>query len=170
MLDLDAAPIDAAAYGAFGHVIQAGETPARACNHGTAAAWDGLGEITSLRPDATVGSSLFRCSGLEADTLAVRWLERHLHSTQLFAPLSGGRYLVVVAQGGDAPDLSTLRAFVAEGATAITYHPGIWHHPMVALDRSIDFLNVLATDGTPADCDEVAFEPACARVRLPLVG
>ncbi|MFK7992378.1 MAG: ureidoglycolate lyase [Sandaracinaceae bacterium] len=164
MLELTALPIDADAYGAFGRVIQAGESPARACNHGTAAAWDGLAEITSLRPNASVGTSLFRCTGLETDTLSVRWLERHVHSTQLFAPLAGGRYLLVVARGGDAPDLSTLKAFVVEGATAITYHPGVWHHPMVALDRSIDFLNVLATDGTDADCDEVTFDPPCARV------
>ena len=97
---------------------------------------------------------------------ALRWLERHPASTQLFAPLGGGRYLLVVAAGEDAPDLDTLAAFVVEGAVAITYRPGIWHHPMVALDAALDFVNVLAVDGSDGDCDERAYDPPCARVTL----
>lgn len=32
------------------------------------------------------------------------------------------------------PDLSTLRAFLATNAQGISYHPNIWHHPIIALD------------------------------------
>jgi ureidoglycolate lyase len=57
------------------------------------------------------------------------------------------KYLVVVALNSeqtDLPDLSTLKAFVAESNQGINYHCGTWHHPMVALpiggDGDIDFV------------------------------
>ena len=80
---------------------------------------------------------------------------------------SASRYLVVVARGGDAPDLATLAAFVVEGPQAITYLPGTWHHPMVALDHDADFVNVIFADGTADDCHEVSLDPAPATITIP---
>ncbi|MBX3272163.1 MAG: ureidoglycolate lyase [Sandaracinaceae bacterium] len=162
-----ARPLTVEGYAPFGAVIAARPTAPRSANHGTAEAWDGLAVLESARPGVAFGAALFRCAPLDAPHLDVRRLERHPRSTQLFAPLGGGRYLLVVARGGDAPDLATLAAFVADGARAITYAPGVWHHPMVALDAPIDFVNLLAADGTEDDCDERAFDPPCARVLLP---
>eukprot|EP00027_Filamoeba_sp_ATCC50430_P006346 CAMPEP_0168542754 /NCGR_PEP_ID=MMETSP0413-20121227/1513_1 /TAXON_ID=136452 /ORGANISM="Filamoeba nolandi, Strain NC-AS-23-1" /LENGTH=87 /DNA_ID=CAMNT_0008572645 /DNA_START=195 /DNA_END=458 /DNA_ORIENTATION=+ len=68
------------------------------------------------------------------------------------------RYLVIVAQGGDAPDLSTLKCFVASRNQAITYYPGIWHHPMVALDEETDFTCFVHEDGTTKDTHVVEFD------------
>lgn len=93
----------------------------------------------------------------------MKLLERHLYSTQAFIPMTCSkvrariayilrhikymlvltlfsvmqRYLVVVALNDpktDKPDLSTLAAFVAARNQGITYYPGVWHHPMIALD------------------------------------
>jgi hypothetical protein len=90
-------------------------------------------------------------------------LERHEFSSQAFVPMGGGggRYLVLVCMPGAGesirffelacerteltqlsfasladgqPDLSTLRAFLATHAQGISYHPNIWHHPIIALD------------------------------------
>lgn len=165
-LEVIARPLTPEAYAPYGEVIAARADAPRVANHGTAQAWDGLATLASTRPDAVTSAALFRCAPHQDPHLEVRWLERHPASTQLFAPLGGGRYLLVVARGGDQPDLSTLAAFVAEGACAITYAPGVWHHPMVALDAALDFVNVLAVDGSDGDCDERAYDPPCARVTL----
>ncbi|MEZ4336976.1 MAG: ureidoglycolate lyase [Sandaracinaceae bacterium] len=169
MRELLARPLTPETYAPFGEVVAARGTTPRAANHGTAAAWDELATLLDPRAGGVPKAALFRCHPHEHATLEVRWLERHA-ATQLFAPLGGGRYLLVVAAGEDAPDLDTLAAFVVEGAVAITYRPGIWHHPMVALDRALDFVNLLSVDGGPADCDERGFEPPCARVVIPTGG
>lgn len=160
-------PISARAYAGFGALVGAGESPPRSANHGTAQAWDDLAALVNTRGDrARPTVSLFRCAPHVGGVLEVRWLERHPASTQMFVPMSASRYLLVVAEGEDAPELSSLRAFVVPGAQAITYAPGIWHHPMVALDREADFVNFLFADGTAGDCDERAFDPPCARVAI----
>lgn len=166
---IEARSIDAEAYAKYGALVRAGEpSTARAANHGTAQAWDALAVIENARgAGARCTASLFRCSPHAFGELPVRWLERHARSTQMFVPMGAARFLVVVALGGESPDLATLAAFVVEGACAITYAPGTWHHPMVALDASIDFVNVIFSDGTEGDCDERGYDapPAIVDIR-----
>lgn len=45
-----------------------------------------------------------------------------------------------------------MKAFVASGNQGITYHPGIWHHPMVTLDVLTDFTCIVYENGTDGDC------------------
>ena len=161
-------PIDEAAYRPFGSVVRAGPDPlARVANHGTARAWDGLATIESTRDaSARCTASLFRCLAYRGERLPVLRLERHPCSTQMFAPMRAARYLVIVAHGADAPALETLAAFLIEGPCAITYAPGVWHHPMVALDADADFVNVVFSDGTERDCEERAVEPGVVSIEL----
>jgi ureidoglycolate lyase len=155
---LHATAIDATRYARFGAVVSAGDRSiARSANHGTAEAWDALAVIDNERNSARCTASIFRCAAETRAEIPVRWLERHARSTQMFVPMGGARYLVVVALGDDEPDLSTLEAFVVEGAQAITYAPGTWHHPMIALDTDATFVNVIFVDGTSGDCDELTY-------------
>ena len=85
----------------------------------------------------------------------------------MFAPLRASRFLVVVALGAETPDLTSLDAFVVQGPCAITYAPGVWHHPMIALDEVADFVNVIFADGTDGDCHEVSLAPGVAEVIVP---
>ncbi len=174
MRAIRAEPIDPARYAPYGSVVRAGEGgTARTANHGTAQAWDALATLVNLRGEAArCTASLFRCLAHVAPSLEVRLLERHAGSTQMFVPMRASRYLVVVALGeedgrGEGPDLATLAAFVVEGPQAITYAPGVWHHPMVALDEDADFVNVIHSDGTSGDCDERAFDGIAATVAIP---
>lgn len=156
-------------YAAYGEIVRAGDAErARSANHGTAAAWDALATLVNARGAAArATASLFRCAPHEGGALPVRWLERHPDSTQMFVPMRAARYLVVVARGDGAPDLGTLAAFVVEGAQAITYAPGVWHHPMVALDAEADFVNVLFVDGSARDCDERCFDVPSIEIEIP---
>lgn len=86
-------------------------------------------------------------------------MERHAFSTQAFFPLDTARYLLVVAQGGDAPDVSTLAAFIVEGTHGISYAPGIWHIGMASLDRPCGMAMLVHEDGGPRDTDYLRITP-----------
>ena len=155
-VDILARPLAQTEYHRYGDVLSADRTdvPAVAANLGTAQKRNRLTELVNARANAKANVSVFRCSPIAARPIPLRLLEKHPSSTQIFVPMNARRYLVVVAQGGDAPDLSTLAAFVASGPQAIAYHPGIWHHPMIALDDVIDFACIVFDDGTAGDCVE----------------
>ena len=50
-----------------------------------------------------------------------------------------------------------LRAFLATAQQGVNYHPGTWHHPVLALNRESDFL-VIDRGGDGPNCDEIFFE------------
>lgn len=155
---LVAAPLTAAAYTPYGQVLAGGEGPGRSGNQGRARVWDRLVELENGRPGARPNLGVFRTGPWPDDTLAVRLLERHPASTQVFVPMTARRYLVVVARGGDRPDLATLAAFVAGPGQGVSYAPGTWHHPLVALDAEADFACLVWEDGTAGDCELVAVD------------
>jgi ureidoglycolate lyase len=168
---ITAVPLTREAYAPFGDVVMAathGE-PARDANEGTARKREHGSLLVNLRPGrAELAMSVFRCTPFPDFPLPIALLEKHGASTQLFVPMNATRYLVVVAAGGDAPDLSTLSAFVAGGTQGITYRPGIWHHPLIALDRETDFACLVHEDGSDEDCTIVRYpKEARATVLLP---
>lgn len=146
-------------YKPYGEVIaaRADVTPV-AANLGFAKRYNRLAPLENLRPgDATANLCVFRCDPMlpaGRTRFDVKLLERHAGSTQVFVPMAGvTRYLVIVCLGGDAPDLGTLAAFVATGAQGISYKPGVWHHPLVAMDQGGDFACVVHENGEEDDCD-----------------
>ncbi|MCS6911702.1 MAG: ureidoglycolate lyase [Myxococcales bacterium] len=157
-----ARPLGIAEYAPYGDVIVAGraDAPTRLVNQGTARRTDHLAPVVNLRGQgAPLNVCVFRCAPWRDFPLALRLLERHPWSTQVFLPMGARRYLVVVALGNEAPDLGTLAAFVAQGNQGLSYRPGVWHHPIVALDAEADFASLVHEDGSAADCQEVHFAP-----------
>lgn len=155
-----ARPLTIAEYAPYGEVIVAGraDAPTRPANQGTARRTDHLAPVVNLRGEgAPLNVCVFRCAPRRDFPLALALLERHPFSTQVFLPMNARRYLVVVARGDQAPDPGTLAAFVARGDQGISYRPGVWHHPIVALDAETDFVCLVHEDGSPGDCQEVRF-------------
>lgn len=161
-MHLVAAPLDRSRYLGFGDLIAADPgAPGASANADTARRFDRLGAIENLRSGATPNLCVFRVAPAVANPFPVRMLERHLHSTQVFIPMGGAtRYMAVVCLGGDAPELLTLKAFVVDGAQGISYRPGIWHHPLIALDRTTDFACLVHEDGSAGDSQEFEVLPA----------
>ena len=87
--------------------------------------------------------------------LRLEVMERHPLASQAFVPLSGHPYLVVVAPAGEAPTPGALRIFLARPDQGVNYAPGVWHHPLLALEATSDFL-VIDRTGPGDNCDEVA--------------
>jgi ureidoglycolate lyase len=143
--------------------------------YGEALDWAGdagqaINSGTSQRVDLPAGLALWSEQGRPA--LAVfraqarvvegpwRTLERHRLGSQSFVPLTGARCVALVALGNDAPDESTLAAFLVTGRQGITLRPGVWHHPLIALDAG-DFL-VIERSAAVVDCEECALPHAVA--------
>ena len=152
---LSVQPLTREAYAPFGDLIEVPppDHPGRLVNQGFVRRFDRAAELRNLRPHAQPNFALFRCQPRPREGFVVTNFERHPDSTQLFLPIGPAHYLAVVALGGDRPDLSTTMAFIARSPLGISYHPGVWHLPLVAFDQVTDFACVVFEDETARDCD-----------------
>jgi len=137
-------PLTVEAFAPFGQVLtyRPGDHPRR--NY--------AGELFSDRGDARPNLRVQRTQPTPLP-LTMTLIERHRHSSQMFAPLSGGSYLVVVfpSDAVGAPLLDEGVAFCAEGDQAINYSVDTWHHGFVALGGAGTFLMLRWEDGTTGD-------------------
>ena len=132
-------PLTPEAFKPFGDVIEATESAQHfSINQGFAERFDRLTLIDVAQDGGQAAVSIFRAKA-RPQPLQLTMLEKHPLGSQAFMPLSGQPYLVVVALGGDQPDLKSLRCFAASGQQGVNYAKGTWHHPLLALHNS-DFL------------------------------
>lgn len=84
----------------------------------------------------------------------ITMLEQHPDTSQLFLPITGADYLVVVAPTNSEglPDLSNLKAFIVPHDVGISYHAGVWHLPMMSLEKAGSFAMLMWESGTKNDC------------------
>jgi ureidoglycolate lyase len=151
---LKAAALTAEAFAPFGDVIEIAGRHSRSINDGTCERFDDLAAVDVLaaagRPLISIFKSIARTLPLQ-----VRSLERHPLSSQAFIPLDGLPFLVVVAEEGDAPLASRIRAYRASGTQGVNYRRNTWHHALIALDRTCHFL-VVDRGGPGDNCDEIS--------------
>jgi ureidoglycolate lyase len=143
-------PLTAEAFAPFGDVIEpASAKRVIAINDGTAQRHHDLATLDCAHEGGRVLVSIVRAEP-RALPFAITMLERHPLGSQAFVPLDPAtRYVVVVATDPHA----TPRAFLATHGQGVNYARGAWHHPLIALDRTCDFL-VLDRGGGGANCDE----------------
>jgi ureidoglycolate lyase len=155
---LKAAALSAQAFADFGEVIEtAGHSP-QWINEGTSQRFDDLSPVDVLADGGRPLISIFRASPRPLP-FEVRLLERHPLSSQCFVPLDRLPFLVVVALAGPRPTASGLRAFVSTGGQGVSYRRNTWHHALLALERSCDFL-VIDRGGPGANCEQLPLDAA----------
>lgn len=150
---LKAEPLTRKAFAPFGDVIQADDDVRHfPINNGTTMRYHDLAEVQLRGSDAHAIISIFRGQpfGLPVD---LHMLERHPSGSQAFIPMHGDRFLIAVAPPGEDLDVSSVRAFFTDGRQGVNYHAGVWHHPLISLDRESDFL-VVDRAGEGSNCDE----------------
>lgn len=152
MQDIPAEPLTAEAFAPFGDVLSTEGSRHFSINEGSSERYHDLARVELIGRDARTQLSIFRG---QAFTLPVRLrvLERHPLGSQAFMPLSGRPYLVVVAPLGERVRSSDIRAFLARGDQGVNYHAGVWHHPLLALETTSDFL-VVDRGGPGENCEE----------------
>ena len=153
---LEAEPLSAEAFVPFGSVIEtAGHLP-RSINRGTCERFDDLAPVDVLvdggRPLISIFKALPRSLPYQVHTL-----ERHPLSSQAFYPLDGRPYLIVVAYKGGGGSPGRIRAFRAAGDQGVSYRRNTWHHSLLAIGASSNFL-VVDRGGPGGNCDEHALE------------
>lgn len=155
-LRLFPAPLTKESFAPFGDVIEVDGTQRIEINDGTTERFHDLAAVDVKSGGGHPLINIFRGQP-RPQPIDIRMVERHPLGSQAFIPLREQTWLVVVAPPGEAPDLSQLRAFRAEGHQGVNYHAGVWHHPLLVLKPDHDFL-VVDRGGPGDNCDEVWFE------------
>ncbi|WBL63142.1 ureidoglycolate lyase [Thauera sp. WB-2] len=155
-LPLAVEPLTHEAFAPFGQLIEARDAaPHFTINAGNTERYHDLARIEP-GPEGRVIVSIFRGQP-RALPFTVNMMERHPLASQAFIPMSGKPYLVVVAPAGAPPTAQDLTVFLARGDQGVNYAPGVWHHPLLALDEICDFI-VIDRSGPGHNCDEIQLE------------
>jgi ureidoglycolate lyase len=129
--------LSAEAFAPYGEVLDASGAPTGFANGGAIEVHRDISAI-DIAPEGRVCVSVVRAKGATLP-LRLEVMERHPLGSQVIAPLGDGHMLVVVAPHGplDPARIIALRASPGQG---VNYRRGVWHHPLIALDRTSDFL------------------------------
>ncbi|PRX29118.1 ureidoglycolate lyase [Paraburkholderia sp. BL18I3N2] len=142
-----------AAFAPFGDVIELDGARHFAINGGTTERYHDLASVDVTENGGRPLINLFRAQP-RALPVEITMMERHPLGSQAFIPLTAGRYLVVVAPAGEF-DPAQMRAFWTDAWQGVNYAKGVWHHPLLALDRVSDFV-VVDRGGEQPNCDELS--------------
>lgn len=141
--------LTAAAFAPFGDVIQTRANPVM-INNGTTERHHDLATVELLGDAARPLINIFRGQPF-TPPFQIRMMERHPLGSQAFMPLSDRPYLVVVAPD-DNGQPGTPVAFLAR-KQGVNYRANIWHHPLISLEDTSDFL-VVDRGGEGANLEE----------------
>ncbi len=159
-------PLTAAAFAPFGDVMEArAGIKTFAINEGFATRFHDLAQVDVAEHGGTVCVSIFKALHR---TLPMRLsvMERHPLGSQAFVAMAELPFLVVVAPATPELDLGRIRCFLASQGQGVNYAKGVWHHPLIALQRACDFLVIdRAGPAGHANLDEVDVRPAGLWVR-----
>ncbi|MBR0906984.1 ureidoglycolate lyase [Bradyrhizobium liaoningense] len=139
MAILSIEPLTRQAFAPFGDVVETEGLTPLSINQGYASRYNELANVDVGAEGGQINISLFVASVRPAP-IALRLMERHPLGSQLFMPLNGGDWLVVVCTDPRAP--SSYRAFAANGKQGVNYGRNCWHHPLLVLKDASSFLVV----------------------------
>jgi ureidoglycolate lyase len=150
-------PLTREAFRPYGDVIQVAESRHYTINQGWAERYVDMAALDLLQDDGKPNVGIVRAEARPMP-LRIKLMERHPKSSQLFIPLAARPFLVLVAPPGDLRP-ENIVAFKTMAGQGINYGRGVWHHPLIALDQSTDFL-VVDRHAKDKNCDEVSLEHA----------
>jgi ureidoglycolate lyase len=150
-------PLMRETFSAFGDVIETEGRQHHSINQGHAQRYHDLAGVDVAEDGGRALINIFRAMPWPRP-IRIRSMERHPLSSQAFVPLTSVPFLVVVAAPADQLRPDDLRAFITNGRQGVNYHRGVWHHPLLAILETCDFL-VVDRGGAGTNCEEVFFEP-----------
>lgn len=149
------APLRQADFVSFGRVIESAGAPATSVNQGRATRFDPEVDLAEMDGEGRLAFAIYRVAASTPPLLAPVF-ERHPHSAQMFAPMTGGALAIVVAPDAPdgSPDISRARAFAGSQGQGVVYRRNVWHHPLIALRVEADFAMLMRERGGGADTVE----------------
>ncbi|MGI9413540.1 MAG: ureidoglycolate lyase [Hyphomicrobiales bacterium] len=149
-------PLTKERFAAFGDVVETDGADHFAINDGMAERYH---DLATVDVDAEGGRPLVNVFRGQPWTfpIAIEMLERHPLGSQTFMPLTRLPFLVVVADSGEGDAPGMVHAFLSEHGQGVSYHRNVWHHPLLALEATADFL-VIDRGGPGDNLQEHRFE------------
>ena len=154
MADVPIYPLTRHLFRPYGDVIEIEDSRHYTINQGWAERYADMAKLDLLEQDGAPNVGIVRAKPRQFP-LQVKLMERHPKSSQLFIPLVARPFLVLVASPGDRPE--NIIGFKTMAGQGVNYGRDVWHHPLIALDQSTDFL-VVDRHAKDENCDEVALE------------
>lgn len=142
------------AFQPFGTVLEMDGAEVRMINSGTCTRFHALCGVQALGDDALTVVSLFHAQPFTRP-LRLAMMERHPLGSQAFWPLAGEDWLVAVAPDVDGQP-GPPSVFRATGRQGVCYGPNVWHHPLLVLGGTSDFL-VVDRDGPGINLEEAYY-------------
>jgi ureidoglycolate lyase len=141
MLELEAATPESVA--PFGSLISTSTSD----GHGTAF-YENAVTIHGTPPFRSDADTCLAIARVAPRDCKVVFLERHFKHTQVFLPLNGQPYVVVLAPPttGPVPDPSLARAFQFAGDCGLLMNIGTWHEFPFALTTPVDMIVILRNE------------------------
>lgn len=158
---LEVQPLTKAAFAPFGDVIETEGAELRLINGGTTQRFHDLAHVDVTGEGARVLINLFRGEAF-ALPIDIKMLERHPLGSQAFFPLQDRPFLVVVAEDAGGKPGAPL-AFLCKGNQGVNYGRNVWHHPLIALGETSDFM-VVDRGGEGNNLEEFFFEDVGYRI------
>ncbi len=133
-------PLTREAFAPFGTVIEPDPSAVRLINGGNTERYHALADAEAAGEDARVIINIFRGSP-RAFPYTVTMMERHPFGSQSFSPIDDRPWLAVVAEDeGGRPGVP--QVFLASGRQGVNYRRNVWHHPLMTVGKTSDFLVV----------------------------
>ncbi|NTJ43046.1 ureidoglycolate lyase [Agrobacterium larrymoorei] len=152
---LEIKPLTKRAFAPFGDVIETTLQSMRLINSGNTERHHALAQADVMGEGAKVVLNIFRGTA-RVFPYTVDMMERHPLGSQSFSPLSGKPFLVVVSEDENGRPAKP-QVFLARGDQGVNYHRNVWHHPLMTVDATCDFL-VVDRDGPGNNLEEYFFE------------
>ena len=154
-IPLTVAPLAREVFRRFGDVLDASGAADAVANAGAAQIYRDRAAADFAEQGGRVSFNVVRTAPRSLPIVIDR-MERHPLGAQMFAPLGGADWLVVVAPAGTLnPD--AVVAFRVQSGQAVNYRRGVWHGPLIALGRESDFLVIeRAGEGANLDLEPLA--------------
>ncbi|ENU23804.1 hypothetical protein F993_01958 [Acinetobacter proteolyticus] len=152
--NIEIRPLTQDSFAAFGDVIEKSNKDFILINQGLTERYHALSLAQVSGDQVAVGMSIFHNLSATPIPFQIEMLERHPYGSQSFIPLQQQKFIVVVALPFDQtqPDEQRIQAFISNGQQGVTYHQGVWHHPLITLEADSDFL-VVDRIGGGSNCD-----------------
>ncbi|EJM98461.1 ureidoglycolate lyase [Phyllobacterium sp. YR531] len=158
---LEVQPLTKAAFAPFGDVIETTGAELRLINGGTTERYHDLAKVEATGEQARVLINIFRGQAF-TPPIDIRMLERHPLGSQAFYPLQNRPFLVVVGKDeGGKPGNPV--AFLSQGSQGVNYHRNVWHHPLISLETTSDFL-VVDRGGEGSNLEEYFWPDSVFRI------
>ena len=154
-IPLPVASLTRDAFRRFGDVLDASGPADAVANAGAAQIYRERGEADFGEQGGRISFNVVRTAPRSLPIMIDR-MERHPLGAQMFAPLGVADWLVVVAPAGRL-DPAAVVAFRVQPGQAVNFRRGVWHSPLLALAREIDFLVIeRAGEGANLDLESLA--------------